>query len=97
MIELGFSTTHGVEAAANNLADIKAEFEKQITLIGNFDIGDLALKPPVEIHEMTIEMLKIGYQGGRYIAGCNTLPRNNIPLENYLAFRNAIVNFKTKC
>ena len=97
LIELGFSATHGIEAAANSLAEVKAKFGRQITLIGNFDIADLALKTPAEIHEMTIEMLKIGGQGGRYIAGCNTLPGNNIPLENYLAFRNAIVNFKPEC
>jgi len=93
LIELGFSATHGVEAAANSLAEIKSKFGKQITLIGNFDIADLAFKTSAEIHDMTVEMLKIGSQGGRYIAACNTLPGNNIPLENYLAFRDTIVNF----
>jgi len=93
LIELGFSAMHGVEAAANNLAEIKKQFGDKITLIGNFDIVDLALKTPKEIKMATIEMLKIGADGGRYIAACNTLPGNNIPLGNYLAFRNAIVNF----
>lgn len=93
LIELGFSATHGVEAAANDLADIKNRFGEKITLIGNFDITHLAHKSPQEITTMTRKMLEIGGKGGRYIAACNTLPGDNIPLENYLAFRDTIVNF----
>ena len=94
LIELGFSGTHGIESAANDLADIKARFGDKLTLIGNFDISELAMCTPEEITKMTEEMLSVGSVGGRYIAGCNTLAGDNIPLENYLAFRDCIVNWK---
>jgi uroporphyrinogen-III decarboxylase len=93
LIELGFSGTHGVESAANDLVDIKARFGKEITLFGNFDIVDLAMRTPEEIAAMTRRMLEAGSPGGRYVAACNTLPGNDIPLENYLAFRDTIVNY----
>jgi len=96
LIELGFSATHGVEAACNNLADIKERFGDKITLIGNFDIVDLAFKTPAQIISMTKDMLEIGSKGGRYMAACNTMAKDDIPLENYLAFRDTIVNFNTK-
>lgn len=95
LIEMGFSAHHGVEKAANDLADIKKRFGTQITLIGNFDIVDLANQSPETITTLTREMLAVGSPGGRYVAACNTLPGNNIPLENYLAFRNAIVTYST--
>jgi len=94
LIELGFSATHGVEAAANDLADVKRRFGKDMTLIGNFDIVDLANRTPEEITAMTLRMLDAGTPGGRYIAACNTLPGDNIPLENMLAFRNAVVEYR---
>jgi len=94
LIELGFSATHGVEAAANDLSDIKSRFGKDLTLIGNFDIADLAQRTPEEIRAMTRQMLSSGAAGGRYVAACNTLPGDNIPLENFLAFHDEIVNFK---
>jgi len=93
LIELGFSATHGVEAAANDLADIKRRFGRDITLIGNFDIVDLADRTPAEIATMTRRMLDAGTPGGRYIAACNTLASDNIPLANMLAFRDTIMNY----
>jgi len=80
-----------VEAAANDLADIKRRFGRDITLIGNFDIVDLANRTPAEIAVMTRRMLDIGTSGGRYVAACNTLPGNDIPLANMLAYRDEIV------
>jgi len=93
LIELGFSATHGVEAAANDLADIKRRFGRDITLIGNFDIVDLANRTPAEIAVMTRRMLDIGAPGGRYVAACNTLPGNDIPLANMLVYQNEIVRY----
>lgn len=93
LIELGIHAAHGVESAANDLADIKKRFGRDLTLIGNYDIVDLAHKTPEQIVADVHEMLEIGRVGGRYAAGCNTLPSENIPVENYVAFRDAIVNF----
>ena len=93
LIELGFSAAHGVEAAANDLVDIKRRFGRDLTLIGNFDIVELASRTPAQVAELTRHMLDAGTPGGRYIAACNTLPGDNIPLANMLAYRDAIVEY----
>ena len=86
LVELGFSAVHGVEAMANDLADIKRRFGRQITLMGNMDISVLGMSSVEEARAETRRMLKIGAEGGRYVAACNTSPEDFIPVRNYLAF-----------
>jgi len=93
LIELGFSAAHGVEAAANDLAEVKKKFGKDITLIGNMDVVDLTRKSIPDIKEEVREMLEKGSPGGRYVAACNTVVREYIPVENYLAMIEVIDNF----
>ena len=93
VIKLGFSAIHGIEAACNDLGEIKERFGKQISLIGNMDIVDLTRKKPIEIEEETKKMLADGKPNGGYIAGCNTLVAKYIPLENYLTMLNAIKRY----
>lgn len=94
LIELGFSGVHGVEAMANDLAEIKARFGDQITLIGNMDITFLGYSSLDEVRARTREMLDIGTPGGRYIAACNTSPEDFIPPENYLTFVETILTYE---
>ncbi len=93
VIKLGFSAIHGIEAAANDLGEIKEKFGKEISLLGNMDIVDLTKKSPAEIEEETKEMLVQGKQDGGYIAGCNTLVAKYIPVQNYLAMVKTIDKF----
>ena len=93
LIELGFSGFHGVEAQANDLADIKRRFGRDITLIGNMDVVFLTRATVEEVRAETVRMLTIGMEGGRYIAACNTSPLDYIPDENYLAMVDVIRNF----
>lgn len=90
LIELGFSGFHGVEAAANDLAAIKARFGRDITLIGNMDIVFLTHATPDEARAATRRMLATGAPGGRYVAACNTSPMDYIPDANYLAMYDTI-------
>ena len=71
LIDLGFSGVHGVEAQANDLADIKARFGREITLIGNMDITFLGFATPDEVRAEAKRMLDVGSPGGRYVASCN--------------------------
>lgn len=93
LVELGFIGVHGVEAQANDLADIKARFGHQITLIGNMDVVELTYADVAQVREMTRAMLRIGASGGRYVAACNTSPLDYIPQDNYLAFAETIREF----
>jgi len=94
LIELGFSGFHGVEAVANDLGNIKARFGKDITLIGNMDVVFLTHASPDEVRKATREMLDTGAPGGRYIAACNTSPMDYIPIENYAAFVDTILEYE---
>lgn len=93
LIELGFSAFHGVEAAANDLGDIKRRFGRDITLMGNMDVVFLTHATVAEARARTEEMLAIGMEGGRYVAACNTSPLDYIPYENYLAMVDVIREF----
>jgi uroporphyrinogen decarboxylase len=93
LIELGFSGFHGVEAQANDLGDIKRRFGREITLIGNMDVVFLTHASAPEVRAATERMLRVGMEGGRYIAACNTSPLDYIPYENYLAMVDVIHHF----
>ena len=93
LIELGFSAFHGVEAAANDLGDIKRRFGRDITLMGNMDVVFLTHASVAEVRAATERMLTIGMEGGRYVAACNTSPMDYIPYGNYLAMVDVIQHF----
>jgi uroporphyrinogen decarboxylase len=93
LIELGFAAVHGIEALANDLADIKARFGRRITIMGNMDITFLGYATEDDVVAATQRMLDIGARGGRYVAACNTSPEDFIPLGNYLAFVETILGY----
>jgi len=95
LIELDFCGFHGVEKQANDLADIKRRFGRDITLMGNMDVVFLTHATIPEIRAETERMLAVGSEGGRYIAACNTSPLDYIPYENYLAMVEVIKHFAT--
>lgn len=86
LIELGFSGAHGVEAQANDLAEIKRRFGDRLTLFGNMDPVFLTRATPAEIARETERMVQVGMPGGRYVAAVNTIVREYVPIENYEAF-----------
>ena len=93
LIELGFAGVHGIEAQANDLADIKRRFGRDITLIGNMDVVFMSEATAPQVREATQRMLETGCPGGRYVAACNTSPLDYIPRENYLAMADVIRDF----
>lgn len=90
LIDWGFSGTHGVEAQANNLREIKRRFGDRLTLIGNFDPVLITTGSVYEIAAATREMVETGKPGGRYVAAMNTMLKEYVPLENYLTFLKVI-------
>ncbi|MGC9453007.1 MAG: uroporphyrinogen decarboxylase family protein [Oceanipulchritudo sp.] len=86
LIEMGVDCFHGCEKQANDLADLKARFGGDITLIGNFDHAEMTFGTPDQIAAATRAMLATGMPGGRYIADINTSVPNEAPVENYAAF-----------
>ena len=86
LIEMGVDCFHGCEKAANDLADLKAKFGNDITLIGNFDHAEMTYGTPERIAAVTREMLSIGAPGGRFVPDVNTVVPAECAVENYAAF-----------
>jgi len=93
LIRLGFSAAHGVEAAANDLGEVKRRFGRDICLVGNMDQVILARGTPAIVKEETKKMLSEGAPGGGYVAACNTIVSECIPLENYLTMLRTIEEY----
>lgn len=89
-IDLGVWGAHGVEAQANDLAEVKSRFGDRIALFGNMDPVRLAWGTPEEVEQLAEQMVVAGKAGGRYAAAVNTIVSDYTPLENYLAFQRAI-------
>jgi len=85
-LEMGVAGAHGVEAQANDLAEVKQRFGDRMTLFGNFDPVILATDEPQQIRALAREMVEVGRPGGRYVAAVNTIVGDHVPLANYLAF-----------
>ena len=94
LIELGFSSVHGCEKAANDLDHLVEKFGDDIVLVGNMDVVFLTHSTIKQITEETLKMLETGSRKGRYIAACNTGVMEYIPDENYLAMIDAIKTFR---
>lgn len=93
LIELGFSTVHGCEKAANDLNDLVNRFGGEICLAGNMDVVFLSRATVEEVRRETEKMLEIDSQKGRFAAACNTSPMDYIPDENYRAMAEVIKHF----
>ena len=93
LIELGFAAVHGCEKQANDLGQLVARFGGDITLVGNMDVGFLAAATPAEVRRETEAMLRLGSSRARFIAACNTSPKDYIPEANYRAFCETIAGF----
>lgn len=94
LIELGFSAVHGCEKQANDLGFLVDKFGDQITLIGNMDVVFLSSVTPDAVRKETEEMLRIGGAKGRFVAACNTSPKDYIPEANYRAFCETIAGWQ---
>lgn len=93
LIRWGFTAVHGVQSAANDLAEVKSRFGDDLVLLGNMDSDVLARGGPEEIRARTTRMLEAGQHGGRYIAAVDTSVNDHIPLPAYDLFKRTIECF----
>jgi hypothetical protein len=88
LIELGFDGLNPLEPMAGmDLAWLKREFGRELTLIGGVDCSQLLpFGKPQEIREEVCRLLDIGAPGGGFIIGDSSQILAGTPLENVLAF-----------
>jgi uroporphyrinogen-III decarboxylase len=74
-IEAGFTGFHGLEpSAGNDLARLKRDFGKDLTLVGNVEVSVLCGSDPAAARDEVHRCMRDGAPGGRYmIASCNSI------------------------
>jgi uroporphyrinogen decarboxylase len=94
LMELGMCAVHGCEKQANDLGHLVDTFGDRIALCGNMDVVFLKNATEETIRRETRDMLRIGNAKRRFIAGCNTSPKDYIPYDNYRAFCHAVRDYR---
>ncbi|MDR1795965.1 MAG: hypothetical protein LBR44_00745 [Clostridiales Family XIII bacterium] len=92
VMELGFDAINPIEPYSMDIYDIKARYGNDITISGNVDIaGPLAFGTPDEVRAAVRGHLEKMMPGGRFICSTNHSIMNDIPLENYAAMVDTIL------
>lgn len=96
-LEMGTDILNPIDLCAGNqdVFEIKESFGKQITISGNIDIeGVLRNGTPQEVYnnvKMHIDKMK---QGGGYIVSSSHNLHEFVPVENFMAMRDAVLEYK---
>lgn len=92
IMEMGIDGINPIEPYSMNIYDIKAKYGDKLTIAGNIDIaGPLAFGTPEEVKKEVSEHLEKLMPGGRYICSSNHSIMNDIPVENYKAMVDTIM------
>jgi len=95
LIGLGVDALNPLEPLAGmDLKALKAEFGRDITLIGGVDCAQLlTFGRPEQIRDEVRRLLDVGARGGGFIIGDSSQIMPTAPLENVLAFYEAVRDF----
>jgi len=97
-LEMGTDILNPIDLCAGNqdIFKIKEQFGKQITISGNIDIeGVLKSGTPQEVYDnvkMHIDKMK---NGGGYIVSSSHNLHEHVPIENFWAMRNAVIEYNS--
>lgn len=98
-IEMGIDILNPIEPCGGkqDIYKIKEMYGDKIALHGNIDLsGVLALGTPEEIKEDVVEHIRRLAVGGGYICASSHNITEIIPLENFYAMRDAVLNYALK-
>jgi uroporphyrinogen decarboxylase len=92
IMELGFDGINPIEPYSMDIYKIKQQYGDRITISGNVDIaGPLAFGSPEDVKKDVREHLERLMPGGRYICSTNHSIMNDIPIDNYKAMIDTII------
>lgn len=96
LIELGISAINPLEVAAGmDLATVKRQFGKDLTLIGGVDCSQLLPRgTPATIRDEVRKVLDIGAPGGGFIVGDTSQITPDTPVKNVLAFYQTVHEYR---
>jgi len=96
-LEMGTDILNPIDLCAGNqdIFEIKKQFGKQITISGNIDIeGVLRNGTPQEVYEnVKMHIDKMKWCGGYIVSSSHNL-HEFVPVENFMAMRDAVLNYK---
>lgn len=95
LVATGIDGYHPIERAATmDLGIIKERYKDCLCPVGNIDNKTVMVSgTPKEVINATIECLKIGAPGGRYIIATDHSLHDDIPEENVLAYINTVKKY----
>ncbi len=96
LIEMGIAAVNPLEVAAGmDLATVKRQFGKDLTLIGGVDCSDLLpRRRPAQIRDEVRRVLDIGAPGGGFVIGDTSQITPDTPVENVLAFYETVHEYR---
>jgi uroporphyrinogen decarboxylase len=94
IIRCGFNALHPIEPLAMDIVDIKHKYGEYLCLIGNIDLEyTLTLGTPKEVENLTRKRIRQLAPGGGYCLASSNSITEYVPLENFLAMRDAIFQY----
>ena len=93
--DLKFNAINPLQPAASmNLADFKKKYGKKMCPIGNLDVqGVLTFGKPEEVREAVKDCINAAAYDGGYIFSPSHAIMENMPVENVLAMRDALIKY----
>jgi hypothetical protein len=92
VMELGFDGVNPIEPYSMDIYDVKKRYGDKITICGNIDVaGPLAFGKPDDVKKDVREHLDGLMPGGRYICSTSHSVMNDVPIENYKAMIDTIM------
>jgi uroporphyrinogen decarboxylase len=86
LMNMGLDAIHPLQQTAGmDLADVKQKYGDRICIIGNVDSTNVLPNGTVEdVRTATLECMKTGAKGGRFVLASDSDLRDDMPLENML-------------
>lgn len=93
--DVGIDAYHGIEPPAGmNIVELKKQYGKQITLMGNLDCGSLLSNgTPEEVESEAKRIIQAVSPGGGHIFGSSNSIHDGVRLENLYAMLNSVETY----
>lgn len=94
IISCGFNALHPIEPKAMDIEHLKRTVGDRLCLLGNIDLGyTLTRGTPEEVVEEVKQRIRVCAPGGGYALGSANSVTEYVPLANYRAMRQAVLDY----
>jgi uroporphyrinogen decarboxylase len=94
IVALGVDALHPIEPKAMDIFEVKRQYGKHLALFGNLDLGStLVLGTPAEVRSEVRELIRRLAPGGGYAVGSSNIVTKYVPLANFNAMREAVLEY----